>query len=163
MTKEELIEAVKELLEEYEPIELCEYFYDLYLKDKIEFTDLEFMVSLCGYEISQKYKRFIKDKEVYALIEEDEESIAETILREYFEQFHGIPPTRPIMASYADDIFQNLMIRAIKRRTPLTDDEIFSAYTNKVDVVKAKIYIKKTIGDDERRENDVRKRKYYYR
>ena len=56
MTKEELINTVNELLQDHEPEELCEWFYDLYEKDKIEFTDLEFLVSLCGFNFTDEFK-----------------------------------------------------------------------------------------------------------
>ena len=77
MTKEELIKTVEELLQDHDPMELCGWFYDLYEKDKIEFTDFEFLVSLCGFNLTDEFKN-ATDEERKAMMAEDENDETET-------------------------------------------------------------------------------------
>ena len=57
------------------------------------------------------------------------------IKKMYYQQFNELPHYLPMMANYDDEIFQNLMLVAISRNQPLTDDEIDEAYKGKVDKV----------------------------
>lgn len=56
MTKAEAIKVVEELLQENTPEEVASGFYRMFIADKIEFEDLEFLVGLCGYELSDEFK-----------------------------------------------------------------------------------------------------------
>lgn len=77
MTKQELINTVEELLQDHEPMELCEWFYDLYEKDKIEFTDLEFLVSLCGFDLADEFKNATDEERKAMMAEEEPEDLLE--------------------------------------------------------------------------------------
>lgn len=57
-------------------------------------------------------------------------------IQKYFDVFGEMPQYIPTMASLNDDIFTYLMIEAIERGKPLTDEEIDNAYKDKIDVVK---------------------------
>lgn len=57
-------------------------------------------------------------------------------IQKYFDAFGEMPQYIPTMASLNDDIFTYLMIEAIERGKPLTDEEIDNAYKDKIDVVK---------------------------
>lgn len=54
----------------------------------------------------------------------------------YLSMFDEMPTCMPLMANYDDPIFEDLMMGAIARGTPLTRKEIFDAYENKIDLIK---------------------------
>jgi len=82
MTVQEAREAVKELLENHEPLEVAEGFYQMYLDGKIEFEDLEFLVGECGYDLSDEFKNASDEERKTMYKDEDEEEIEEDLFEE---------------------------------------------------------------------------------
>lgn len=59
------------------------------------------------------------------------------LLNKYLNTFGQLPELPPT-TSYNNHIMQKLMVKAIERNSPLTEDEVFNAYENKYDLINKK-------------------------
>ena len=57
------------------------------------------------------------------------------VVEQYLEFFKEIP-CRPFGVSFNNEEYQELLKAAIKRGTPLTEDEVFSKFNGKYDIIK---------------------------
>ena len=75
MTREEAREEIQELLKQDPPEIVAGIFVRMYLDDKLEFEDLEFMVGECGFDITPSFREMTKEEQrelVNNLLEEDD-------------------------------------------------------------------------------------------
>ena len=99
MKKEELIKTVKKLLQEYDPVDLCGWFYSLYLTDRIKFTDLEFLVGICGYDMEDEFKN---------ATDEEREEMCKEWAEDYFSEDDNNDNSNPDLTQDVNRFFELL-------------------------------------------------------